>query len=244
MAEPSPLRQHAWFKRAAGLAAAMLLGACQTIVPKAPPPPPPAPVEAPRIDTGSLPSDEARNRVALLVPISGPNAAVGQSIANAANLAILDTGGARVRVTTYDTGAGASAAAARALADGNRLFLGPLLAEEVRAVAAAARPAGVPVIAFSNDTSVAGNGTYLMGFSPTQSIERVVRYAKIARDHALCRADADGRLWPQRFERADQGGRGGRRQRRFDADVRSQPAIARGGGGQAGAGEGAGRAGL
>jgi branched-chain amino acid transport system substrate-binding protein len=156
----------------------LLLGACQAVVPKAPlpaaaPPPPP-----PKVETGSLPTDEARNRVALLVPLSGPNAAVGQSIANAANLAILDTGGARVRVTTYDTGAGAGAAAARALADGNRLFLGPLLAEEVRAVSAAARPAGVPVIAFSNDTSVAGDGTFLMGFSPAQSIDRVVRYAK------------------------------------------------------------------
>ena len=81
-------------------------------------------------------------------------------------------------MTTYDTGAGAGAAAAKALADGNRLFLGPLLAEEVRGVAAVARPAGVPVIAFSNDTGVAGNGTYLMGFSPAQSIDRVVRYAK------------------------------------------------------------------
>jgi ABC-type branched-subunit amino acid transport system substrate-binding protein len=119
-----------------------------------------------------------RNRVALLVPMSGPNAAVGQSIANAANLAILDTGGARVRMTTYDTGGGAGAAAARALAEGNRLFLGPLLAEDVRAVSAAAQRAGVPVIAFSNDASVAGNGTYLMGFSPAQSIDRVVRFAK------------------------------------------------------------------
>jgi hypothetical protein len=54
----------------------------------------------------------------------------------------------------------------QALADGNRLFLGPLLAEDVRAVAPVARRAGVPVIAFSNDVSVAGDGVYLMGFIP------------------------------------------------------------------------------
>ena len=174
-----PQRSCPTVRRAGGLLLALMLGACQTMVPKtAPPKAPPPPLEAPRIDTGSLPTDEARNRVALLVPMSGPNAAVGQSIANAANLAILDTGGARVRVTTYDTGAGAVAAAAKALADGNRLILGPLLAEEVRAVSPAARSAGVPVIAFSNDTSVAGNGTFLMGFAPSQSIERVVRYAR------------------------------------------------------------------
>jgi branched-chain amino acid transport system substrate-binding protein len=179
MAEPSPRPQLRLRAKHGALVTALLLGACQSVVPKAAPPAPvaPPPPEAP-IDTGSLPQDQQRNRIALLVPISGPNAAVGQSIANAANLAILDTGGARVRVTTYDTGTGAAAAAAKALADGNRLFLGPLLADEVRAVATAARTAGVPVIAFSNDTSVAGNGTFLMGFSPAQSVDRVVRYAR------------------------------------------------------------------
>ena len=89
-----------------------------------------------------LPPDETRNRVAVLVPLSGANAGVGQSIANAANLALLDTGGERIRITVYDTASGGAAAAANeALADGNGLFLGPLLADDVRAVAPVARRA-------------------------------------------------------------------------------------------------------
>ena len=108
---------------------------------------------------------------------TGGNAALGQSILNAANLALLDTGGQRIRITAYDTAAGAAAAANDALAEGNGLILGPLLAEDVRAVAPIARHAGVPVIAFSNDVSVAGDGVYLMGFTPVQSIQRVVSYA-------------------------------------------------------------------
>lgn len=167
----------------AGIFAATLLAGCQTIVPRgapdrAPPPPPTTTGPAPAPRPGELPSDAARHRVALLVPMTGPNAAVGTSIANAANLALIDSGTATVRITTYDTAPGAAAAAARALADGNRLFLGPLLGEDVRIVSAAARAARVPVIAFSNDATVAGNGTYLMGFSPGQSIERVVDYAR------------------------------------------------------------------
>jgi ABC-type branched-subunit amino acid transport system substrate-binding protein len=127
----------------------------------------------------NLPADETRNRVAVLVPMTGPNAGVGQSIANAANLALLDSGGQKIRITIYDTAkAGALAAANEALADGSGLFLGPLLAEDAKAVAPVARRARVPVIAFSNDTSVAGNGVYLMGFTPEQSIERVVEYAR------------------------------------------------------------------
>jgi len=41
-----------------------------------------------------------------------------------------------------------------------------------------ARHAGVPVIAFSNDEGVAGDGVYIMGFTPDQSISRVVSFAK------------------------------------------------------------------
>lgn len=167
--------------RRAGPALALLLAACSTVVPRgAVPPPraaPPPPVARPQPQTG-LPEDGERHRVALLVPLSGPNAAVGQSIANAAALALADSGGKALRVTTYDTGAGAAVAARKALADGNGLFLGPLLAEDVRAVAVPAAAAGVPVIAFSNDAGAAGDDVWLLGFSPGQSIERVVRYAR------------------------------------------------------------------
>src|SRR3546814_7609445 len=67
------------------------------------------------------------HRIALLVPVTGKNAAVGKSIANAANMALLDTGAKNLRVTTYDTAANPGDAARRALADGNQLILGPLL---------------------------------------------------------------------------------------------------------------------
>ncbi len=155
-----------------------VLAACQ-VVPKGPPKTvdAPPPVEAPPTTT-PLPTDLARHRIALLVPMTGSSAAVGESIANAANLAVLDTGGKNIRITTYDTGTGAASAAQRAIADGNRLIIGPLLAEDVRAVAPIGRAAKVPLITFSNDVSVVGNGTYLLGFVPTQSIDRVVSFAR------------------------------------------------------------------
>ena len=143
------------------------------------PPTPEAEEEPERVEQPSrLPADETRNRVAVLVPLTGANGQLGRSILNAANLALLDTGGQRIRITAYDTGAGAAAAANEALTDGNGLILGPLLAEDVRAVAPVARRADVPVIAFSNDVSVAGDGVYVMGFSPDQSIDRVVAFAR------------------------------------------------------------------
>ena len=195
MAEQSPGSQARRSLLGLGAAAMFILATsgCQ-LVPKPRPEPEPEPVlpEArpePEEPTGPrLPPDETRNRVAVLVPTSGANAGVGQSIANAANLALLDAGNERIRITVYDTArGGAEAAANQALADGNGLFLGPLLADDVRAVAPVARRAGVPVISFSNDVSVAGGGVYLMGFTPGQSIARVVDHA---RDQGLQRFGA------------------------------------------------------
>ena len=157
------------------LSAALFVAGCQ-VVPKAPPQPvaPPA-EEAP---SQGLPADAQRHRIALLVPLSGSNAAIGESISNAANMAVLDTGGERIRMTVYDTSAGAAQAAERAIGEGNKLILGPLLAEDVREAAEIGRKYRVPLIAFSNDVSVAGNGTYLLGFTPAQAVSRVVGYAR------------------------------------------------------------------
>ncbi len=168
--------------RWAAIVAAGLLAACSTVVPRGPVSAPDRPTrpqaERPDEVEAGLPRDTQRNRVALLVPLSGSNAGVGRSIANATMLAVLDTGTDKVRITNYDTATGAAAAAQRAIAEGAQLILGPLLSEDVRAVAPIARAARVPVLSFSNDVSVAGNGTYLMGYAPAQSIDRVVQYAR------------------------------------------------------------------
>lgn len=159
---------------------AMLLAGCKIIpgggaVSTGPEPgPTPTATEAP----GPLPADAARHRVALLVPMSGPNAAVGQSIANATTMALLDTNSDNLRITTYDTAGGVRAAAQRAMAEGNKLILGPLLSDDVALALAEARPAKVPLITFSNDSSVAGPDVFVMGQAPEQSIQRTVDYAR------------------------------------------------------------------
>jgi branched-chain amino acid transport system substrate-binding protein len=158
---------------------ALLLTACQVVPKVAGPSAAPPPERTPEAAvTPGLPVDTDRHRVALLVPQTGANADVGNAIANATTLALLDTKAERVRITTYDTALGAAAAARQAVADGNKLILGPLLSEDVTAVAPVARAAGVPVLSFSNDSSVAGNGVFIMGFVPGQSVERVVGHAR------------------------------------------------------------------
>lgn len=166
-------------KRALTLAgSAALLAGCAVVprtetVQSAPPPTP-----TPQPSATALPSDSTRHRVALLVPMGGTAADVGQALANATTMALLDTNAENIRITTYDTSRGAADAARRAIADGNRLILGPLLADNVPAVETAARTANVPAIAFSNDASVANSNVFVMGHVPEQSVARSVRYAR------------------------------------------------------------------
>ncbi len=184
------------------LAAAACTTAPQRTALSTPPPPPPPTAVRPATPP---PAAAARNRVAVLVPTTGANAAVGQSIANAATMALLDTGGNRLDLQIYDTAPGAAAAASRALADGAKLFLGPLLGPDVRAVQPLAAAAGVPVLSFSNDVALAGDGTYVLGFLPSQSVARVVAYARsrgVERFAALVPAGVYGQRAATAFLRA------------------------------------------
>ncbi len=170
-------------KGLAVLAAVTLLGGCQTIVPRSGPDPSvqteavvTAPVPVPV--TTALPTDGGRHRIALLVPMSGTNSGIGQSLANASNMALLDARAQNIRITTYDTATGAKAAAEKAIADGNGLILGPLLSEDVIEAAGVALPRGVPIISFSNDIGAATGNVFILGHVPSQSVDRTIRHAR------------------------------------------------------------------
>lgn len=164
------------FRRASAIIGTSLLAACASVVPPAVQAPVSAPVTAAAVNVVATDSD--RHRVALLLPISGKDADVGQSLANATTLALLDTKSSNIRMTTYDTASGVTAATQKAIADGNTLILGPLRSDNVVTAAGIARAANVPIISFSNDVGVAGQNVFLLGHLPNQSIERIVRYAK------------------------------------------------------------------
>lgn len=161
-------------RRIVMLGTVVLLAGCKVIpqgAPEVAPPPAPAPTDA-------LPTDQARHRIALLVPMSGPNAAVGQSIANATTMALLDTNAQTIRITTYDTFGGPAAAASKAVQEGNKLILGPVQAEDVAPIATIARAAKVPLISYTSDAAVAARDVFVMGTLPANSVDRTVRFAR------------------------------------------------------------------
>ena len=137
--------------------------------------------------TGSLAaggSGTARDpvKVALLLPTtSNPQtAAIAKAMKQAAELAIFDLNQPGLQLIVKDdhgTEAGARAAATEAIAAGAEIILGPLFSRSTAAMAPLAHKANVPVISFSNDRTVAGNGVYLLSFLHDQEVSRIISFA-------------------------------------------------------------------
>lgn len=119
--------------------------------------------------------------VALLIPKSSQSAGgLAQSLENAAWLAVNDLGDVEVDLMVYDTGGtpdGAARAANQAVADGARIFLGPLFAENARAVGQVAAGRGINVLSFSNNPAIAGGNVFLLGNTFQSSADRLVSFA-------------------------------------------------------------------
>ncbi len=121
-------------------------------------------------------------KVALILPLTGAGqgAIVGQSMRNAADLALSEFQSSDITLLVKDdrgTPEGASSAANQALAEGAQLIIGPVFAGSVHAVGQVARSAGKPVIAFSTDASVATRGVYLLSFLVQAEVDRILSYA-------------------------------------------------------------------
>ena len=157
--------------------------------------------------TGSLSSPL---KIALLLPLSAPADAgrIASDLMGASQLALIEVNKPGVSMVTKDTAGtadGASAAARAALAEGAELIIGPLLAVEVAATKVVAAPANVPVLAFSSDRSVAGNGAFLLSFLAGAEVSRIVSYAAAQgsrRFAALVPATPYGALVDQAFRAA------------------------------------------
>jgi len=158
--------------------AALLLGACSeppktstrtaqavTVTPKA----------------GSPLTASGKVRIALLLPLSGRAAPIGQAMQQAAEMALFDSGAKELALSAYDSGDSADMAIEayrKARLDGAALVLGPLYGTSASALGPLVNQGGMNVVAFSNDEQVAQRGVWIMGIAAPQQVRRVV-------DHAL-----------------------------------------------------------
>lgn len=166
-----------------------------------PPPPSPAPLPTP--------SGPPTHKVGLLLPLSGPQADLGKGLLDAAEMALFESHSSSLILLPQDTTQGAHQAALKALDEGAELLLGPIFSTEVDAVKPLLSARHIHLISFSTDQNVAGNGTFILGFLPSQQIERTLAYAKekgISKIAALTPDDAYGHLIDQTLKRLESQG--------------------------------------
>ncbi|MEP2120599.1 penicillin-binding protein activator [Bauldia litoralis] len=210
---PGLIRSFAGRARLWAIVAGVALAACSPTTLLNPPPGGSAggPVDGEVIGTGPT-------RVALLLPLSanGNAGQVAKDMRNSAELALREFQSTSIQILVKDdrgTPDGARAAASAAVAEGAQIILGPLFAESVTAAASVAKPANIPVVAFSTDSSTASKGVYLMSFLPQSDVDRIVRYASgqgRTSYAALLPANAYGAVVEASLQRAvaNAGGRG------------------------------------
>lgn len=131
----------------------------------------------------NIPADTIPVRVGVILPFTSATPGtrkLAAAMLKAAELALFDGGNRKILLMTADEGsspAEAGAAATKLLGEGAEILVGPLFGTSVAAVAPIARNRHVPVLAFSTERKVAGNGVYLLSFLPSGEVKRVVRYA-------------------------------------------------------------------
>ena len=121
--------------------------------------------------------------VALLVPRGGSASdnLLAQDLENSARLAMQSLNGVQVDLRVYATAgnpATAANVAAQAVNDGAKIILGPVYAESANAAGVAVAGAGVNVLSFSNNPTIAGGNVFILGPTFDSTANRLVDYAR------------------------------------------------------------------
>jgi ABC-type branched-subunit amino acid transport system substrate-binding protein len=168
-------------RRAALACAAVLLTGCTVSLNQSPEPAPQEnPAATAAAPTGAIGTGQIKVGLILPMTASGNAGAAARSMKNAAEMALAEFNTPNIQLLLKDDGGnaqGAQQAAQQALEEGAEILIGPLFAQAVQAAGQAARGRGVPVMAFSTDSSIAGRGLYLLSFLPETDVDRILDYA-------------------------------------------------------------------
>lgn len=120
----------------------------------------------------------ASAKMAMLVPLSGPSAQLGEDLKRAGMMAQfdkMDSGSAVLFYDTKGTAQGAVDAYHEALKDKPDLIVGPVFSGEVAAIKR--QNPSMPVLSFTSDGSAVGDGVYTMALMIPEQVKRIVGFA-------------------------------------------------------------------
>ncbi|MGB0935190.1 MAG: penicillin-binding protein activator [Alphaproteobacteria bacterium] len=130
------------------------------------------------------------HKVALLLPLTGRSSGLGQAMLQSAQMSLFDNPDSGLELMVRDTQGNpqvAAQAATDAINQGAQLILGPLFANAAQSVAATAQMRNIPVLSFSNNSSISGPTLFTMGFAPRDQIQVLL---ETAASHGMTRIGA------------------------------------------------------
>jgi ABC-type branched-subunit amino acid transport system substrate-binding protein len=143
------------------------------------------------LSRGAIPADARSIKVALLIPLSGEAAPIGNAMFDAATLALYDSYlnvpsdqiRAQLILIPKDTGvttAETVKAAKQVVEQGASFVIGPLFSQSVTAIKPVLKDKNITMVSFSNNKAVASPNSYTFGFLPEQQVERIAEYAYLS----------------------------------------------------------------
>lgn len=117
-------------------------------------------------------ADGDNHRIAVLLPLSGTNAATGKTIRTSVEMAVLQNAPQNLSVAFFDTANGD--AYRNATSENPEIIIGPVFANDARMLGVA-KSAETPVLSFTSDATAVGGGIMTMNLMPTNSIEAIAK---------------------------------------------------------------------
>ena len=105
-------------------------------------------------------------KIALMLPLSGKSAKIGNEILNATILALFDNRDPRIVIKTYDTEGSelkTIEATEEIISEGYKIVIGPVFSNNVAAMQPLIKDEDIFVFTFSNDITIAAENIFLLG---------------------------------------------------------------------------------
>ena len=121
------------------------------------------------------------NKIAMIAPLNGSNQNLGNALIDAGFLALLQSK-KNISIMVIDSAVEQKTLREniqKAIDDNVKIFVGPVFADDTNLVSSMVKNKDIIVLSFSNDSSLAGTGVYLMGFLPETSVNKVDDHASV-----------------------------------------------------------------
>ena len=122
--------------------------------------------------------DEEIN-VLVLLPLSNKFRSIGENIRKAIDLGVLQSKNNKIKFIYFNTGNDFNSDDIQLIIEkiNPRLLVGPLLRENLIKIKPVIDKFKIPVFSFTNDTSLSERGVWVLGFSPFDQINKIIKYA-------------------------------------------------------------------